>query len=182
MPYWEWYILIGLVLAGVMVALLAKEIWVNLSEKANRPAPAKAVQSYALMALITTAFWPLVVPFMLNEKWSSWRNDKQRQSDERVFAPTPTNLLTKLTVAEIEAMEMTLDPLKGVPQLPFGHLNEAWRIFLANLPSGAELWSYTVVWENRWHAQEQREGYVIMVAGTLGNFFETVSYRIEDQI
>lgn len=35
MPYWQWYLVIGLVLAVPMVAILAKEIWVNLSEKAT---------------------------------------------------------------------------------------------------------------------------------------------------
>jgi hypothetical protein len=178
MPFWEWYILIGLLLAGVMLALLAKEIWVNLAEKTKAPAPAKAFQSYGLIVLVTTALWPLFVPFILYEKWSSWRNDKQRRSEERVFAPTPTDLLTRLSVEEIEATEIILDPLGAAPQLPFGHLNEAWRRFRANLPLGAELWSYAVVWENRWRAREQREGYVAVVSGEIGIFFENVSYRI----
>ena len=182
MPYWEWYILIGLLLAGVMLALLAKEVWVNLSQEAKGAAPAKALRSYVLIVLVTTALWPLVIPFMLREKWSYWRSDKQRRSEERIFAPTPADLRTRLGVAEIESNEMILDPLGGVPQLPFGHLNEAWRSFLANLPLGAEFWSYAVVWENRWRAREQREGYVIVVSGKIETFFETVSHRLEEQI
>ena len=182
MPYWQWYILIGLLLAGVMLAVLAKEIWVNLSEKTKGPVPTKALQSYALIVVVTTVLWPLFVPFMLYEKWSSWRNGKQQRSEERIFAPTSADLLTRLSVAEIEAIEMILDPFGAAPQLPFGHLNKAWRSFLANLPSGAELWSYAVVWENRWRAQEQREGYVTVVSGEIGIFFETVTYRMEDPV
>ena len=37
MPYWQCYLVIGLVLAVPMVAILAKEIWVSLSERAKLP-------------------------------------------------------------------------------------------------------------------------------------------------
>lgn len=181
MPYWQLYLVIGLALAVVMVAVLAKEIWINLAEKAKRPAPGKALQSYVLIVLVTTAVWPLFVPFILYEKLSSWRNEKQLRNEERIFAPSHEDLVSGLSVEDIEARERVIDPLGGVPLLPFGHLNEAWGKFLAELPAGAELWSYAVVWENRWRAKERREGYVALVSGAIGPFYETVNYRLEDQ-
>jgi hypothetical protein len=181
MPYWQWYLVIGLLLAVPMVAILAKEIWVNLSEKAKRPAPAQAFRSYVLVVLATTILWPLFVPFILYEKWTSRRDEKQRKSEERIFAPGKEDLVSSFTVEEIEAHEIVNDPLGGAPRLPFGHLHEAWEKFLAELPAGAQLWSYAVVWENRWRTQEQREGYVAIVADGIGPFFETVNYRLEDQ-
>ncbi|MCC6942286.1 MAG: hypothetical protein IT551_11850 [Novosphingobium sp.] len=164
-----------------MVAILAKEIWVNLSEKAKRPVPAQALRSYALVVLVTTAIWPLFVPFVTYEKWTSRRNEKQRMSEERIFAPSKGDLVDHFTVAEVEAHEIVDDPLGGAPRLPFGHLHEAWERFVGELPVGAQLWSYAVVWENRWRAQEQREGYVAVIDGGIGPFFETVNYRLEDQ-
>jgi hypothetical protein len=181
MPYWQWYLVIGLVLAVPMVAILAKEIWVNLSEKAKRPAPAQAFRSYVLVVLVTTILWPLFVPFILYEKWTSRRDEKQRKSEERIFAPGKEDLVSSFTVEEIEAHEIVNDPLGGAPRLPFGHLHGAWEKFLMELPAGAQLWSYAVVWENRWRTQEQREGYVAIVDDGIGPFFETVNYRLEDQ-
>ncbi|WP_066561226.1 hypothetical protein [Croceicoccus bisphenolivorans] len=181
MPYWQWYLVIGLVLAVPMVAILAKEIWVNLSEKAKRPAPAQAFRSYVLVVLVTTILWPLFVPFILYEKWTSRRDEKQRKSEERIFAPGKEDLVSSFTVEEIEAHEIVNDPLGGAPRLPFGHLHGAWEKFLMELPAGAQLWSYAVVWENRWRTQEQREGYVAVVDDGIGPFFETVNYRLEDQ-
>lgn len=181
MPYWQWYLVIGLVLVVPTLAIMAKEIWVTLAERAKRPVPMKALQSYGLIVLVTTALWPLFVPFILKYKWSAWRNEKQRKSEERIFAPSKEDLVSCFTVEEIEAHEIVNDPLGGAPRLPFGHLHEAWEKFLAELPAGAQLWSYAVVWENRWRTQEQREGYVAIVADGIGPFFETVNYRLEDQ-
>ncbi len=104
-----------------------------------------------------------------------------RRSEERIFAPSKGDLVSRFTVDEIEGHEIVEDPLGGAPRLPFGHLNEVWKKFLAELPANAQLWSYAVVWENRWRTQEQREGYVAVIDGGIGPFFETVNYRLEDQ-
>lgn len=181
MPYWQWYLVIGLVLAVPMVAILAKEIWINLSEKAKRPAPAQALRSCILVVLVTTILWPLFVPFIIYEKCASRRNERQLKSEERSFAPNKGDLVDRFTVTEVEAHEIVDDPLGGAPRLPFGHLHEAWERFLTELPVGAQLWSYAVVWDNRWRAQEHREGYVAVIDGGIGPFFETVNYRLEDQ-
>jgi hypothetical protein len=181
MPYWAWYVLIGLSLASCLLALTAKEIWVNVSKKAKGPAYIQIFRSYALTFLFTTAIWPFIVPFIIYEKWMYYRDRQKWPSEERIFAPTKVDLMVRLSAADIEANELILDPLGGAPRLPFGHLNEAWRNFLTTLPSGTELWSYAAVWENRWHAKEQREGYVAVMSGEIGLFFETVGYRLDNQ-
>lgn len=181
MPNWQWYLVIGLVLAVPMVAILAKEIWVNLSEKADRPVPAQALRSYVLVALATAILWPVLVPFIIYEKWTSRRNRSRRKVEERIFAPSKEDLVSSFTVEEIEAHEIVNDPLGGAPLLPFGHLHAAWVKFLKELPAEAQIWSYAVVWENRWRTQEQREGYAAVVADGIGPFFETVNYRLRNQ-
>lgn len=103
-----------------MVAILAKEIWVNLSEKAKRAAPAQALRSYVLVVLVTTILWPLFVPFIIYEKWTSRRDEKQRKSEERIFAPSKEDLVSCFTVEEIEAHEIVNDPL-GETGVPRGH-------------------------------------------------------------
>lgn len=181
MFYVHSYLALGLCLSVFMIAIQAKEIWVNFSKRKKRPVPIKAFQSYALIALATTLLWPAVAPLLLYWKWSSRRSDEHRADEERTFAPSREDLVSHFTLDGIEARELIHDPLGGAPRLPFGHLHDAWAKFVSELPAEAELWSYATVWENRWCEQEQHEGYIAVQPGAIGPFFETVNYRLSNQ-
>ena len=74
---------------------------------------------------LVIAAWPVAVFFMVKE-----RLDKKGTSDsglEREFAVERQHLLARLSVAEVEAREVVVDPLQAVPELPFGHIWSAPR-------------------------------------------------------
>ena len=91
-----------------------------------------------------------------------------------MFAVKRADLLENLTVAQIEARERVQDPLAAVPDLPFGHLNAAWKVFLAGCHPGDKLWSFSASWTGDWGDEEQREGYVRVRLTGPGPAFETV--------
>ncbi|MAC33233.1 MAG: hypothetical protein CME38_06450 [Haliea sp.] len=91
------------------------------------------------------------------------------------FVVAPSELLENFTREEIETREMVNDPLQAVPDLPFGHLNGAWRQFLEKLPEDCELWSFTSSRETRLDEQEHRSGYVAVVDGAPGPYMLTVA-------
>lgn len=101
-------------------------------------------------------------------------------SDEAEFAVKRAHLQEPLTVAQIEAREAVEDPLRAVPNVPFGHLNTAWKTFIAGVAAGDELWSFTARWEMAWGGTEIRSGYVIVRGGVPGGFFLTVLRAVEE--
>ncbi len=89
--------------------------------------------------------------------------------EQKEFAIEQQHLQELLTIQEIEKREIVTDPLKAVPELPFGHLHEAWQKFLKDQPDDGELWSFSAR-TNR----TLREGYVMIKGGALGAYFLTV--------
>ena len=49
------------------------------------------------------------------------------------------HLQERLTVMQIEAREVVADPLGAVSDLPFGHLNAAWKTFVEEVGADDEL-------------------------------------------
>jgi len=53
------------------------------------------------------------------------------------------SLTKKMTVAEAEAKYMVSDSRLGPEPVPFGFSNREWRVLLAKMQSGDELWEYS---------------------------------------
>lgn len=85
--------------------------------------------------------------------------------EEREFAVEREHLLELLTAQEIEMREVVTDPLKAVPEVPFGHLNRAWQDFLKGHADGAELWSFSALWQTTCGTQGMRRGYAVVQDG-----------------
>ena len=90
------------------------------------------------------------------------------------FAVERQHLLELLTLQEIEKREVVTDPLKAVPELPFGHLNAAWKAFLDGHADGGELWSFSAQWQTTRQRKELRLGYVVAQNGAPCAHFLTV--------
>lgn len=128
---------------------------------------------------LVIAAWPVAVFFMVKE-----RLDHKGSSDsgpERAFAVERQHLLKRLSVAEVEAREVVVDPLQAVPELPFGHLNAAWQEFLKDTRVDDELWSFAAHWQTRWGRREVREGYVTVREGTPSTYFLTVVKELPEE-
>jgi hypothetical protein len=81
----------------------------------------------------------------------------------------PEYLLEPLSVQQIEDREQVNDPLSAAPELPFGHLNPAWKALLQSRQPGDELWSFAASLPIS-RPREEHAGYVIVRAGVPGEF------------
>lgn len=84
------------------------------------------------------------------------------------FAVTRDHLLTKSTIAAVEALETVVDPRGAVPTHPFGFLNARWQAFIKQLEPTDELWSFEAPWLNT-----IRVGYAIRRGGEIIAFFHS---------
>ena len=83
-----------------------------------------------------------------------------------------SDLVEKLSRAEIETREQVVDPLHAVPNLPFGHLNGVWQSFVDGLEPDCELWSFRGRWKTEYR-DWQMQGYVAQQGETIGAYFLT---------
>lgn len=141
-----------------------------------------------LVASLVVAIWPLAIYMGAMEMRKKMRNKKKittdvpRREEVRAFAVEHEHLLERLTVGEIEKRELVTDPFKAVPDLPFGHLHAAWKIFLGGHAESDVLWSFSAHWQTKWGPKELRSGYVIVRDGTPGAHFLTVRKEISDDV
>jgi hypothetical protein len=137
--YLYWYLGIGAVVLILMVAyhkltkqkddnllsdILAdlrperKKLWFRLLNDVLGP---------ALVGTLIVPFWPVLVFFKVKEL--VFGEPARGAVDEPEFAVTRDDLQTQLSIQEIEQREMVFDPLGAAPNVPFGHLNAAWKQF-----------------------------------------------------
>lgn len=125
-----------------------------------------------LAAISLVAVWPLVVYLKAQELIHKKKGS--RDPGHSGFTVLPEHLLERLTVQEIESREAVTDPLGAVPELPFGHLNTAWREFLKVNMDGVELWSFSARSQTTWGGKELRQGYAMVKMGDPCGCFLTV--------
>lgn len=102
--------------------------------------------------------------------------------EEREFAVERQHLQTRLTVLEVEKREYVIDPLTSAPELPFGHLNVAWKDFLDGKVEGGDLWSFSARWQTTWGQKEVRSGYVLVKDDIPGAYFLTLRKEIQGEV
>ena len=73
---------------------------------------------------------------------------------------------------------MVVDPLYAVPSIPFGHLNQAWKNFTAELGAEDRLWFLLQSWKSSFNGDELKKGDVIVTNGLIGRYFLTMDKRI----
>ena len=135
------------------------------------------------IAAVAVVIWPVAVYMsgkaMLSKKEAS-APGVPAPKEEREFEVTRAHLHEPLTVPQIEAREAVVDPLGAVPKLSFGHLNAAWKIFIAGVAADDEIWSFTAPWQTTWGRKEIRAGYVVVRGGVPANHFVTLWKDLED--
>ena len=133
------------------------------------------------IVFIFVPLWPLLVSIELNFPWHKlkfWMSKAERSvpwtlpDEEPEFKVSTSDLVEKLSKAEIEAVEHIDDPLHAVPNLPFGHLNSVWKAFVDGLEPDCELWSFRGRWKTQ-YSDDQMQGYVALLGGKIGPCFLT---------
>lgn len=127
----------------------------------------------AAAAITITLLWPVAVCMYLKDIF--WKDKEPELKRGREFAVAHDHLQQQLSVQGVEAREIVNDPLGAVPNIPFGHLNPAWRTFLANHSDDDALWSFTARWENALGGEELKAGYVFVHDGVPLSHFLTIS-------
>ncbi len=182
-PYLSVYLAIGI--AVLMFALVehrhmkTKQSPINLKDLLeHNPSVNKywvffggKVLAPVLTVLGVVALWPIPVLWKIQ--------DHRREREQREFENYPDfyvqrkDLICTLTVAAVETRAIILDPMNAVPDLPFGHLNQAWCGFLVKKLPGDTLWSFRSNWVNRWKKTELYTGYAWVHEGLPGDYFLT---------
>lgn len=126
-----------------------------------------------LFGAFSIVVWPVMLGHRLWRHWRFRRGAVAPDGTRRPFAVDRRDLLAAATRAAIEAAEVVRDPLGGAPELPFGHLNAAWRRFADALPPDAVLHAFRSDWRNEYGRRERHEGYVAVVGGVPGAHFAT---------
>ncbi len=191
MIYFYWYLGIGVVVLTVVYGahhLTKEKESDSLRELLEAVNPDRKKLSYRILnnivapvlaAMLVIAVWPVAVFMKVKEMFQ--KKESYVSPEEREFAVEREHLLERLAVQEIERREVVADPLKAVPELPFGHLNAAWQEFLQGKPDDAELWSFSARWQTTWGRKELRSGYVVVKDGAPGAHFLTVWKDIPDE-
>jgi hypothetical protein len=179
-------------LPGVSYALfhLAKEYCNRPSEFARgllaaigkkRSIADNLINSFAYtIALLCIAFgWPLfgIWAIFQSRKEAALEIDRNKPN----FNCLPEHLITKLEPHDAEIASYVIDPLGTVPPLPFGHLNQGWVNFLAEmLEHEDEMWSFYIPKGNeygkhRFVAKSDIRGYAKVRNGEILGEFITES-------
>ena len=184
MIYFYWYLGIGAVVLAVVYGahhLTKKKESDSLRDLLEAVNPDRKKLSYRILnnfvapvlaAILVVVVWPVAIYLKVKELFQ--KKESYVSPEELEFAVESEHLLERLTVEEIERLEVITDPLKAAPDLPFGHLNAAWQEFLQGKADGVELWSFSTQWQTTWGRKELRCGYAVVQDGAPGAYFLTV--------
>lgn len=184
MIYLYWYLGTGVVVLAVVYGahhLTKEKESDSLRELLEAVNPNRKKLSYrflnnivapVLAAMLVIVVWPVAGFMKVKEMFQ--KKESYVSPEEREFAVEREHLQERLTVQQIEKREIVADPLKAVPELPFGHLNAAWQEFIQGKPDDAELWSFSAHWQTTWGRKELRSGYAMAQDGAPAAYILTV--------
>lgn len=102
----------------------------------------QSILVYSVASLLCTVAWPVILI------WGGIEKIQERQIKARNRGPhfhcKKEYLVRKVTPQEAEQDSYIHDPLGMAPKVAFGHLNQAWCNFLAELEEGDEVWLFEI--------------------------------------
>ncbi|WP_062196106.1 hypothetical protein [Caldimonas taiwanensis] len=114
-----------------------------------------------LAAVLVVVAWPLAVYWGI-KGWYGRRKTARRLRDADEFVVQQEHLVRPVSLAEIEAAEMVIDPLGGAPRLPFGRRHAQWESFKATAPKRGQLWLFCGRRPAGYQTTEVFEGYALV--------------------
>ncbi len=192
MIYLYWYLGVGVAVLAVVFGahrLTKKDEPESLRDLLDAVNPDREKLSYRILnnvvapvlaAVAVVVVWPAAVYMKVKEIFGKKR--EAALNEEREFAVERSHLQERMAVTQIEAREVVTDPLGAVPDLPFGHLNAAWKSFISTAGVGDEVWSFTAPWQTTWGRKEVRAGYAIVRDGAPAAHMLTMWKEIGDDI
>ena len=126
---------------------------------------------------LVVCFWPVALFLRVKSLYPSQVND---DFDDEEYKVHKSHLINRLSHDEIESTERVHDPLGAVPELPIGHLNQAWMTFREKGTEHDELWSFSGL-HKAYYGKVMQSGYVRVTAGEPGDYFLTSSKMVADE-
>ena len=163
-------------LAGTSVILDA----LHLKSKTRRYRILARLVAPVLSAVGVLLLWPFGLAMKLQDMAAQRARIKREEAD--TFKLKATDLVERMSLADIAQREMVHDPLAAAPQVPFGHANAAWKKFIEALQPGDEIWRFSAQRTLSWGPQEHRRGYAIQRNGQVGAYFITHNKRTSAQV
>jgi hypothetical protein len=182
---------IGAIVLGLMLIshhLSKKNESPTISELLDSVDPERTTLKYKVLNKVVApmlagvavlAVWPVAFVMKANDVRLTKINKLSNQP-EKEFSVAPGDLLDKLSITEGEMRELVADPLAAVPELPFGHLNGAWKKFLEGVGPDDTIWSFSAPWV-RWGRKELRTGYISVRDGAPSKYFLTMWRTLDDK-
>lgn len=168
MNWWAWYLGVGVL---VSVLVLAWDWYAGTSANSDARAADRAIMAVAAIAVAPV--WPIVLFLQLRDIAKYLANPPQRYAK---FRFSHRHLVKRVSVQEVEDLERIVDPLRAVPDIPFGFLNEAWRDFHSQLKPLDSLWVLSARAMSGFQ-MEERKGYAIVRFGWIRRIM--IASRIE---
>jgi hypothetical protein len=176
MTYLYWYLGLGAISLAVTI-IRAHLRYISASGQANNfifhANPLLDKLLLALFFVLLLPLWPIIL--IRSAKQSDPAPPFEEIDPPDDFAVKRDHLLKQWSLAEIETKEMISDPLKAAPELPFGHLNQAWESFKQSMQEGDQLWSFSTPRTRKLAGDEVHNGYVIVHGELIGPYFLTRS-------
>ena len=99
--------------------------------------------AYTIAFLCIALGWPLFGIWAIFQSRNEAALEIERNKPD--FDCLPEHLICKVDPHDAEIASYVVDPLGGVPSLPFGYLNQGWVNFLAEmLDPKDEMWSFFI--------------------------------------
>ncbi len=134
----------------------------------------------ALTAVGVMLLWPFGLAMKLQDM--AKQRDRVKREEADTFKLKPSDLLERMSLADIAHRELVYDPLGAAPQVPFGHAHAAWQKFTDTLQPGDEIWRFSAQRTLSSGSQEHRLGYAIKRQGQIGAYFVNHNRRTSAQV
>jgi hypothetical protein len=152
--WWVW--LIGYALPGLIYVAdsllneyrdrpsqFARDLLAAIGRKRTLRNVLEDVLIYTVASVSILVAWPAFAVWAFFEK----RKDAalEIENNKPDFQCTLKYLISRVDPRDAEVVSYVIDPLGHVPSLPFGHLNKAWGLFLAEMMDPTdEMWSFYI--------------------------------------
>lgn len=163
--FWSWvgwqpnswfdYLLLYMVPGALLLAFLLIKQWLErpsefardllkvVSKKMSLLDRLKECIVYGLVTICILLGWPGFLIWLPLQILKEKRNEAWQALPD--FDCAPEYLVAQVNPIDAEIASYIIDPLGGVPSVPFGHLNQGWANFLTDMTDDREeMWSFFI--------------------------------------
>lgn len=177
MNWWTWYLGIGLL---VLVLVVVWDWYASLYVVSSKSLTDRLIVVAA--AIVVVPVWPIVLFVQLRDIAKHIANPPEKSKKFKKFKVARKHLVKRISVQEVERLErleLLVDPLGAVPDVPFGFLNGAWQQFVNDLRPADSLWVLSARAMNGFQMEEW-QGYAILRWGRIKRVMLTSRISIEE--